>query len=204
VQAVFVLGLAFKLHQHFHGPSIDYATLALAAVASWAGVPGPGEPVLIAAGLLAAHHKLDLGEVLLVAWVAATAGGIVGWLVGMKAGRAVMTTRGPLHNFRRRALARGDEVFGRFPRTGVLLTPSWIAGIHHVRPATFLVWNAIGALAWTLIIGVGAYLLGPPIVDLVGDLGLVAAAGIVFLIGAGVWFEVQRRRRSATAASPPS
>ncbi len=51
-------------------------------------MPGPGEPVLIAAGVLASKHKLDLATVLVVAWVAATAGGILGWAVGLKAGRA--------------------------------------------------------------------------------------------------------------------
>ena len=93
--AILILGLA--LHHRFHGPPIDYAGLAAAAAASWIGVPGPGEPVLIAAGVLAARHKLDIGAVLAVAWLAATLGGIGGWLIGMKAGRGMLTTRGPLH-----------------------------------------------------------------------------------------------------------
>src|ERR1700759_2824243 len=49
------------------GPAVDCYGLALAAAASWAAIPGPGEPVLIAAGVLAAKHKLDLTTVLLVA-----------------------------------------------------------------------------------------------------------------------------------------
>ena len=54
--------LHIHLHHQFHGPPFDYVGLAVAAAASWIGVPGPGEPVLIAAGVLAAKHKLDLGS----------------------------------------------------------------------------------------------------------------------------------------------
>ncbi len=66
--------LHFHIHHHFHGPPFDYATLAVAAAASWIGLPGPGEPILIAAGILAARHKLDIGSVLIVAFLAAAGG----------------------------------------------------------------------------------------------------------------------------------
>ena len=62
------MGLSLRLHHHFHGPPIDYGALAAAAAASWIGVPGPGEPVLIAAGVFAAQHRLDIVSVLVVAW----------------------------------------------------------------------------------------------------------------------------------------
>jgi membrane protein DedA with SNARE-associated domain len=190
-----VLGLAFRLHHHFHGPPIDYAGLAAAAAASWVGVPGPGEPVLIAAGVFAARHRLDIGSVLLIAWGAATAGGIAGWLIGMKAGRAVLTTRGPLHGMRRKALARGEEVFARHPVAGVLLTPSWIAGIHRVRKRVYLPTNAASAAVWAVGIGLGSYYVGPQIVDIVGELGWITAIGVVLLILSAVATEISRRRR---------
>jgi membrane-associated protein len=197
LKALLVLGLALRLHHHFHGPPFDYAGLAVAAAASWVGVPGPGEPVLIAASLLAAKHKLDIGSVLAVAWAAATAGGIAGWLIGMKAGRAVVITRGPLHHMRMRALARGDEVFDRYAVLAILLTPSWVAGIHHVRAAVYLPTNAAGAALWAVGIGLGAFFLGPPIVDLVTDAGWVTVGGVVALVVVAVGAEVVRRRRRA-------
>ena len=93
--AVIAFALALSLHHHFHGPPFDYLTLAAAAAASWIGVPGPGEPVLIAAGVFAAKHRLDIVEVLLIAWAGAAVGGVGGWLIGMRAGRAVMAAPGP-------------------------------------------------------------------------------------------------------------
>jgi membrane protein DedA with SNARE-associated domain len=56
--------LVFALHLfHHHIASraqIDYVALALGAFASWVGLPGPGEPLLIAAAIIAAKHKLDI------------------------------------------------------------------------------------------------------------------------------------------------
>ncbi|MGO9900361.1 MAG: DedA family protein [Solirubrobacteraceae bacterium] len=195
IKALLVLGLALRLHNHFHGPPLDYVTLAAAAFASWIGVPGPGEPLLIAAGVLAARHKLDLAEVLIVAWVGATVGGVGGWLIGLKAGRGLLLGRGPLRSLRQGTLTRGEELFHRFPRTAILLTPTWVAGIHNVRAAMYLPWNALGAAFWAFGIGVGAYFVGPPVIDAVDDVGLIGPIAIVALVLVGVGLELNRRRR---------
>jgi membrane protein DedA with SNARE-associated domain len=196
--AVFKLGViaavALRLGHH-HGNPIDYVGLAAAAAASWFGVPGPGEPVLIAAGVVAARHKLDISSVIIVAFAGALAGGIGGWLAGMKAGRAVMTRPGPLARFRRGALARGDQVFKRAPATAVFLAPTWIAGIHRVSAGLFLSVTALSAVVWAAGIGLGAYYAGPTIIDLVNDVGLIMGIALVVLVVAVVIVEVLRRRR---------
>lgn len=199
VKPMLILGLTLRLHHHFHGSPIGYAGLAAAATASWIGVPGPGEPVLIAAGVLAAKHKLDIASVLLVAWAGATAGGVGGWLIGLKAGRAFVSAPGPLHKIRLKALARGEQIFTRVPVIAVVLTPSWVAGIHGVRATLYLPINAAAAVVWALGIGLGAYYVGPTVVDLVGDLGWVTGIGLAVLILAGICGELLRRRRRSGA-----
>jgi membrane protein DedA with SNARE-associated domain len=196
-RVVLVLALAFHLHIHhpFHGPPVDYLGLSVAAFASWVGVPGPGEPLLIAAGVLAARHRLDLGSVLVVAFLAASAGGVVGWFVGMLAGRRVVTAPGPLRGLRRKAVARGEEVFQRVPVLAIVLTPSWVAGIHRVRPALYLPINFLSAALWAGGIGVGAYLVGPAVIDGVQDAGIVFGSGIVLFVLAAIGLELRRRRR---------
>ncbi len=197
---IILLALRFHLHlHHFHGPAIDYLGLTLAAAASWFGVPGPGEPVLIAAAVFAARHSLDIGSVVFVAWAAATAGGIAGWVIGLKAGRAVVTAPGPLRRPRTRAVERGDEVFRRHPVIAIVLTPSWVAGIHGVRTAVFLPVNAFGAALWAVGIGLAAYWIGPTVVDAVDDLGLVTGGLLVALIVVVIGGEVWRRRRRGRA-----
>ena len=204
LKTLLIFGLALRLQHDFHGPPIDYLGLGLAAAASWIGVPGPGEPILIAGGVFAAKHKLDIGEVLLVAWAGATAGGVAGWLIGGKMGRAVVTTRGPLQKMRIAAVARGDEVFARYPVLAILLTPSWIAGIHRVRTGIYLPTNAVGAALWAASIGLGAYFVGPPVIEFVDDLGLVTVVGVVLLVLVGILIEVRRRRRRGPRGDSPA
>jgi membrane-associated protein len=195
-----LLHIHLHLH-HFRGPAVDYGALAVAAFASSVGVPGPGEPVLIAAAVLAAKNHLGIYSVLFVAFVAAFVGGIAGWMVGRRAGRGLMTAPGPLRGFRQAAVARGDHVFDRYAFVAVLLTPSWIAGIHRVRLPVFLLANTIGALLWALGIGMAAYLIGPSVVDVVNDEGIVVSlilgAAILAIVGAEI---VRRRRKHARGA----
>jgi membrane protein DedA with SNARE-associated domain len=199
------LGTAFSLHHHFHGAAIDYVGLALAAFASWVGVPGPGEPVLIACAVLAAKHHLDITGLVVVAWVAATTGGIGGWLIGMWAGRRMLTFPGPLRRFRQGAVERGDKVFERHPVIAIVLTPTWIAGIHRVRAPVYLPVNAVSSAAWAAGFGLGAYYVGPSVIDLVDDLGVITAVAVALLATLAVGGELLRRRRrkARRAAAEP-
>jgi membrane protein DedA with SNARE-associated domain len=194
-RATLLLGLSLRLHHHFHGPPIDYGALAAASAASWIGVPGPGEPVLIAAGVFAAQHRLDIVSVLVIAWAAATVGGIGGWLLGMKAGRTLLSAPGPLHRPRLKAVARGDQVFARIPVLAVLLAPSWVAGIHRVRARLFLPLNAIAAAIWACGIGLGAFYVGPTVIDVVNDVGWVTGIALLLLVAGTIAVTFTRRRR---------
>jgi len=194
-----LLHIHLALHHHFHGPPIDYVGLAAGCAASWLGVPGPGEPLLLAAGVLAAKHQLDLGTVVVVAWAAATAGGFAGWAIGRKAGRAVVTAPGPLRWLRIRTVERGDEIFARHPVIAILLTPSFLAGINQSRSRVYQPINVISAAVWAVGIGVGGYLVGPPVLDVFQDLGTLFSVIIVAVVVAIVAAEVTRRRRGRRA-----
>lgn len=201
-----ILGLHLHLHllHHVRGPAIDYLGVALAAFASWVGVPGPGEPVLIAAGVFAARHKLDITPVILIAWAGATLGGIIGWAVALKAGRSVLVAPGPLQKMRIRAAVKGEEAFKRMEVIAIVLTPAWVAGINRSRAAIYVPTTIVTALLlWALPIGLGAYYAGPPVVDLAADLGVALLAGLGLLIAALVVVEVVRRRRRAALRSQP-
>ena len=43
---------------------------------------------------------------------------------------------------------------------GLRVVGSWLAGAHHMRWRTFLLWNALGGIAWATSIGLAAYLSG--------------------------------------------
>jgi membrane protein DedA with SNARE-associated domain len=186
------VALVAASHRHAHG--FDYLGLYLAAVASWAAIPGPGEAALIAAGISAAHHHLGLAPVLAVAWAGAASGATAAWIAGMKAGRGLLTAPGPLQHTRLALIARGDRFYERFGALAVVFTPPWIAGIHHMRWSRFLPAIALAALAWALAIGVGAYLIGPSIADIAADVGL--AGGLLVVLAFVATVVLVRRRRA--------
>jgi membrane protein DedA with SNARE-associated domain len=188
---------ATRLEHGIEGNPMDYVGLAAAAGASWAGVPGPGEPVLIAAGVVAAKNKLDIAVVISVAFGGAIIGGVLGWVVGRKAGRKVLSRPGPLLGFRRAALRKGDEIFKRAPVIAVFLTPTWVAGIHQVKSGIFLGTTLVGAILWASGIGLSSYYVGPKVLDIVNDVGWVMGLCLVVLIVSVVCLEAVRRRRQS-------
>jgi membrane protein DedA with SNARE-associated domain len=190
--------LIFALHllHHVQGPTIDYVGVALAAFLSWFGLPGPGEPVLIAAATVAAKHKLDISPVVLAASVGAIVGGILGWLAGMHAGRSLLTAPGPLRKMRLHAAERGEELFKRREALAVLLTPSWVAGMNRAGVVVYNAVNASSAALWAVGIGLGAYYLGPVVLDLGQDVGLIATTVLVVLVVVAAGVEILRRRRN--------
>ena len=191
---------AVHIHHHFHGYAPGYVGLAAAALVSWAGFPGPGEAALVAAAVVAARGHLDIAEVALVAWAGATAGGLLGWLLGWRGGRPVIAGRGPLRRVRRRALARGERFYARYGTVAVFLTPAWMAGVARMSWTRFVPANAVSALVWALGIGVGAYFAGPPVEDVFESVGLVVSIAIAFAIlaGGGVAEWLRRRRRAGS------
>lgn len=185
---------AVHLRQHFHGPHVDYAGVAVGAFISWVGISGPGEAALIAAGIVAAKGKVDLTGILVVAWAGATLGGIAGWGIGRAGGRALIERPGPFLATRQRMLASGDRFYERWGALAVYFAPTWMAGINGMAARRFLIANVISAVIWALPLGIGAYLIGPSITEYVSDLGTFGLLGlIVLVIGALV---VRRRRRA--------
>ena len=185
---------ALHVHHHLHGPSLGYLGIGLAAAAGWAGVPGPGETALIAGGILAAQGRLDFAELLVVAWLGAMVGGTAGWGVGRRAGQTLLPAPGPLHRQRLAAIARGERFFARFGVLAVYFAPSWVAGSTGLRAARFIPANAIAAAIWVCLVGGGAYLFGPPIADIVGDIGLIGLAALGVLAVAAGAFALSRRQ----------
>ena len=195
------LGLAViaALHIHARGPGIDYIGVFVASLASWVGLPGPGEAALVAAGISAGHHHLDISALIALAWVGAAVGGMIGWFVGLRAGRGVLTSRGPLHRLRLAVIARGERFYDRYGLIAVLFTPSWIAGIHNMHLRRYAPANAASALLWALGWGLAAYFVGPSITDVIGDAGSarwLIVIGLAAVFAAIALLRHRRQRRS--------
>jgi membrane protein DedA with SNARE-associated domain len=115
----------------------------------------------------------------------------------MLAGRSLLTAPGPLRKMRLHAAERGEELFKRREALAVLLTPSWVAGINRSGVVLYNAVNAVSAALWAVGVGVGAYYLGPVVLDLGQDVGLIVTVVLIVLIVVSAVGEVMRRRRRA-------
>ena len=171
------------------------------------GIPVPGETALITAGIVASRGRLEIEAVIAIAAAAAILGDNVGFAVGRKLGRRLLTAPGPLLHHRRRVIAVGEPFFDRHgPKavflgrwvTGLRITAAWMAGVTRMSWPTFVFWNALGGIAWATSIALVAYFVGHSAEKFIHLAGL-GGAGAVVVGGLLLWFVLRMRRRRAEA-----
>jgi membrane protein DedA with SNARE-associated domain/uncharacterized membrane protein YbhN (UPF0104 family) len=152
----------------FYG-GVGYVAVPAAIALETLGVPVPGETTLVAAAVLAAQGRLNLALVLALAAAAAIAGDNAGYLLGRRFGRRILLAPGPFARRRRHLVEAGDRFFAAHGAAAVFLgrwvavgrmAAAWLAGADRMPWRRFAVWNAAGAVAWTLSVGLVAYALG--------------------------------------------
>ena len=124
---------------------LDYGLVLLfvfVAVES-AGVPIPGETVLITAAVLAnpQHHQYSLLSVIVVASLAAIIGDNIGYALGRYGGRALINRWGVTRRYAEKALPPSERFFESTARSGLLgrfvavlrVTAAWLAGLSHMK-----------------------------------------------------------------------
>jgi membrane protein DedA with SNARE-associated domain len=120
-----------------------------------AGLPIPGELMLLAFGAVAKTGHLDLVLGLLIAAAAALAGDSLGYWIGRLGGARVIARVGRTPRF---APGRTSVVFGRFViGARVLMAP--LAGLNRMPFSRFLVFDGAGSLVWAglfILIGYGS------------------------------------------------
>src|ERR687886_2066941 len=173
--------------------NLGYAALAALIGGETMGVPLPGETALIAAGILASEGHLRIEIVIAVAAGAAIVGDNVGFWIGRRGGRRLLELPGPLARHRARVLTRGEEIFRRhggktvfFGRwfSGLRIASAWLAGVNRMPWGQFLVWNALGGVAWAATVGLASYWAGHSADDVLKVVG-VGGLGIALVVLGG-------------------
>jgi undecaprenyl-diphosphatase len=153
-----------------------------------AGLPVPGETVLLAGAALSHFGHLSLLGVIACAMTGAILGDNVGFAIGRRGGRSLAERVGPrlgLTTARLRAFDRFVDRHGartvfiaRFV-TGLRVLGAALAGASQLPWRSFLFYNATGAVAWATTFGIVGYFLGHSWEQLerwVGRFGLALAA----------------------------
>src|SRR5215469_16864140 len=135
------------------------AIFALVAV-GWAGIPAIGGAVIAGAAVLASQGSLDIVAVLVAAMIGTEVGGLVGYTVGLRWGRAIMAHPGPFLARRQQAVATGEVLYARWGRLAVFFTPCMVSGIAKMKLSQFAVWNFLAGAVYVLSVGPTAYGVG--------------------------------------------
>jgi len=182
----------------------EYAVMFILVTIMGAGIPGPGDASLIAAGALAGEGKLNIWIVLATATVAWMLGSVIGFVVGARGGRPLLDHPGRLEKRRRRLLAKGDRAFGRHTFVASATLPAFVSGIFHVRFWLFLLGALAAGIFWIgIYVGV-SYFLGEEIAKLVGKIGTKALIGVIVLVVAGLLIRAALSKWRASRQARPA
>ncbi len=138
---------------------LGYPLACLLILVESAGVPIPGELLLLAAGAWAATRQHSIALVILTGFLGAAAGADAGYVLGYRGGRPFV------------------EQFGNRFR----IWSSMLAGMARMPFWRFQLFSAIGALGWAVAIGAAGYFLGSNLDLLESIARSIGAGGLVIL-----------------------
>jgi membrane protein DedA with SNARE-associated domain len=176
-----------------------------------AGVPVPGETILLAAGFFAASGRFNIALVMSTASLGAVLGDNAGYFIGRKLGRATLLRIGRYVGLTPTRLVMFETFFGKWGDktilvarfiTGLRVFAALLAGAARMRWGTFALFNFLGAVLWSMVITMAGYFFGHSWHLLERWIGGIGAALLaVIIVSALVTVYVRRRRRLAAKAA---
>jgi membrane protein DedA with SNARE-associated domain len=187
----------------------EYILLFVFVAIMGAGVPGPGDASLIAAGTLAGEGRLDAVVVLATAAAAWMLGSVAGYGIGARRGRQLLDHPGRLEKSRRKLLAKGDRAFGRYTFVASVTMPAFVSGIFRVRLPVFVLGALAAGAGWIGMYFGLSYFLGAEIAERIGNTGSRVVLGVVVVVAIGLgakagWSAWRSRRRDGRSSPATS
>jgi membrane protein DedA with SNARE-associated domain len=184
-----------------YGPWIIFGIVALES----AGVPLPGETILIAGALLAATTgQINIVAVVLAAAAGAIVGDGMGYVVGRQLGLPFLRRYGRYIRLDEDRLLIGRYLlfqygnaivfFGRFIAV-LRMFAALLAGANCMPAGRFFFFNMTGGICWACVFGFGAYAVGAEIYKISGTLSVISLG---LFIAAGYALSIFIRRNEAT------
>jgi membrane protein DedA with SNARE-associated domain len=147
-----------------------YGAVAGALLLENAGLPVPGETILLLASFTAySEHRLQLDLIIAVAITAATVGDNLGFAIGFYGGRPLLDRYRQLLHLRPSAIEQGERLFQRYGAVtiffarfiaGLRIIAGPLAGVLRMSWRRFLLFNFLGATVWVTVVASVGYLFG--------------------------------------------
>ena len=193
------------LVDHFRG--WGYWTVPAVLLLENAGIPVPGETVLLFASFLAYDEgELRLPYLILLGIAACTVGDNLGYLLGHRGGRRLLERYQHIFRIRDRTVRRGERLFARhghvaifFARFifGMRIIAGPLAGVLRMPWRQFVIFNFLGASVWVTTISLVGYFFGSQWDTLVHVIGRVNLIIVIVVLVALVFVWHQYRERVA-------
>jgi membrane protein DedA with SNARE-associated domain len=182
-----------------------YPAVLVAVGVEGMGIPAPGQTLLIAAAIEAAHGGLNIVAVLALAALGAALGNSIGYVIGRIGGRPLLQKL-PISEAR---LDRVDALFRRHGGWFILVARFFdgsrqlngiMAGMLEMPWWRFTFWNLLGAVLFVAVWGLGTYWLDRDIGEVMAVLRPIEPLAIALLVAALVAGLVYlwRRRQHGT------
>ncbi|MBS1851937.1 MAG: DedA family protein [Acidobacteria bacterium] len=164
--------MAFHVFEFFRELLVQYGygAIALALLLENAGLPVPGESVLLLASFLAySQHHLRLPYIILVGTCAATLGDNIGFAIGHFGGLPLLARYREVFRIRGESIAKAESFFARYGATaiffarfvaGMRVISGPLAGVLRMHWRKFVVYNFLGAVVWVSVISAAGYFSG--------------------------------------------
>ncbi len=174
-----------------------------------AGVPLPGETVLLLASVLAfKSHELRLPWIIVVGTIACTAGDNIGYLIGSAGGRPLLQRWKNFFRVKDEHIHSAEELLHRYGPVaiffarfiaGARIVAGPLAGVLRMHWKTFALFNFLGALTWVTVIASLGYIFGSQLDRLLATVKHVELALLILLlIGLAVYLWRRKKRISAS------
>jgi membrane protein DedA with SNARE-associated domain len=160
-----------------------------------AGLPLPGETILLVAGFLCSEHHLNLGLVMIVAATGAVIGDNIGFAIGhhygrgilLRFGRFIFLTPARLDKMTNYFASHGNKTIlvARFI-TGLRVFAAILAGASHMPWRIFVVYNIAGAVLWSVLITTLGFVFGHSLPLLVRWVGWSGTILLVVAVAIGI------------------
>jgi len=190
-----------------NGGLLLIAAIIFAESGMFVGFFFPGDTLLLTAGIFAAQGKMSLPLVIIVVALAAIAGDNTGYHIGKRYGRRLFSKPDGLI-FRQEYVQRAERFYERFGSRTMLIAhfvpvvrtfvPP-VAGVARMDYPKFVIFDAIGDIAWAIIVTSIGYWFGTKIPNIDHYIILAVVAVVVITLGPTVYHVVKailEKRRS--------
>jgi membrane protein DedA with SNARE-associated domain len=171
--------------------AIGYPAAGIGILIESAGIPFPGEVMLLAAAAWSAARNQSIVLVILFGFLGSVAGADIGYYLGYRGGRPFVERFGNLFRIGPEHIARAEIFFARHGDKAVLAARfilglrtwgSMLAGMAHMPFWRFQVFSALGGLAWAVAVGVAGYVLGSNLPLISGVIRAIGIGGLVVVV----------------------